>query len=176
MTFGAPPTVTADVQKLLLVNQSSNRSSQGLSLAFVNEFDIVPRADQTYVRSLIDLYRSVYNLPPQMTDAIPQTAETPERPFELPPLNFGDEKATESNETEDGQRWRLPKADYNIIGDLVLLRKEKQDGRIAGRILRAHSIATEEFQKLLFCGVQTHSRTYYGERVGLILEGNFNNT
>lgn len=122
-----------------------------------------------------------------MTDAIrrkeaePTNQHTKESivKYELPPLDFEqDENETQSKDLNTGRQWKLPLADYHIIGDLVLLRKEKdvraRAGEAPGKVLRALSISPQEFEKFLYCGIQTHSRTYYDDRVELMLQGKFN--
>jgi hypothetical protein len=153
------------------------RNRIGFNLAFVNEFDIVPRADQTYIRSLIDIYRSVHNLPPLMNDAICEHDSNAENnTFILPPLVFDDEEATASGHDTvavEGRHWKLPRAEYHIIGDLVLLRKVRMTSS-SDQILLAHSITLTGFQNLVYCGKETHSRTAYGDRVAMMLRGKFN--
>jgi len=148
---------------------------RGFNLAFVNEFDIVPRADQTYVRSLIDIYRFIYKLPPLMEDSICETDGTAQRQsYVLPPLFFDqtEERVQETN-ASSARQWKLPKAEYNIIGDLVLLRKVR-DTLLSEQRLLAQSITSAEFQNLLYCGKETHSRTEYVARVNTMLQGRFN--
>jgi hypothetical protein len=177
ITFGSPPTLSVDITEALRTAPSL-AAYRGLNLAFVNEFDMVPRADQTCVRSLIDLYRSIYHLEPLMTDAIRNPKE-PTVKYELPPFDFGqNESETHNGDPKIDNQWKLPLAEYHIIGDLVLLRKEKDTraraGVTSGRVLRALSISPQEFEKLLYCGIETHSRTYYDDRVELISQGKFN--
>jgi hypothetical protein len=174
ITFGSPPILNTDITEALHAAPEL-QDRLGVNLAFVNEFDIVPRSDQTYIRSLIDIYRSIYNLPPLMDNAIrePDTnAENNE--YVLPPLEFDDDNVGERHSIPaEGNHWKLPKAEYHIIGDIVLLRKVRMT-TASEQILLAQSIAQEEFQKLVYCGNKNHSRTYYSDRVELMLEGKFN--
>ncbi|KAH7128564.1 Alpha/Beta hydrolase protein [Dendryphion nanum] len=174
ITFGAPPTLSADITKALR-SEPKFRNQHGPNIAFVNEFDLVPRADQTYIRSLIDIYRSLYNLEPLMVDAIRKDNEkVDEHSYVLPPLIFGDKNNIEAiSKLNQGRCWQLPQAEYNIIGDLVLLRKVREEGNVR-QILLAQSISLLDYQSLVYCGIETHSRTHYGERIHLLQKGKFN--
>ena len=108
----------------------------------------------------------------------PEVLNIEDTQYVLPPLDFQhmDQKAA-VNPIEN-RRWPLPKAQYYIFGDLVLLRKEqntrvKPEERLS-KELRALSIRAQDFEKLLYCGIKTHSRTYYGDRMESVLQGKFN--
>lgn len=184
-TFGAPPTLSADITEAVKIGSSVERNP-GFNLAFVNEFDMVSRVDHSYLRSLIDLFRSVYGLQPGMNDEIvrqeeyPGTPNTDDTHYVLPPLSLPnvDQKAA-VNPTED-RPWALPKPDYHIFGELVLLRKEQstsasvESKQRSSKELRALSIRAQDFEKLLYCGIKIHSRTHYDDRMESILRGKFN--
>ena len=54
-----------------LVHSTESLASKcGYMFAFVNEFDLLPRTDQVYLRSLVDLYRASYDLQPLTVDSI----------------------------------------------------------------------------------------------------------
>jgi hypothetical protein len=182
-TFGAPPILSADITEMINTEKSLQRN-RGINLAFVNEFDMVCRVDQSYFRSLIDLVRSVYDLDPVMNDEMARKEEKTETPnsedirYILPPLDFQNtNQATAINRSED-RPWPLPNAEYHVFGDLVLLRKEQnrrvEDEERPSKELRALSIRAQDFEKLLYCGVKTHSRTFYGDRMESVLQGKFN--
>src|SRR5436190_441497 len=73
ITFGAAPVTQPNLTPRLL-DLSHRRDRPGVMLAIVNEYDIVPRADGPYLRSLVDLYRSKYGLPP-IIDSLPPDLE-----------------------------------------------------------------------------------------------------
>ncbi|KAK0510053.1 hypothetical protein JMJ35_007447 [Cladonia borealis] len=182
-TFGAPPILGADITEIIKKEPSLERN-RGLNLAFVNEFDMVCRVDHSYLRSLIDLYRSVYGLNPVMKDEIARKEEKPgvsimeDTQYVLPPLDFQNtDQEAAVNPTENGL-WPLPKAEYHIFGDLVLLRKEHntcvKPNERPSKELRALSIRAQDFEKVLYCGIRTHSRTYYGDRMESVIQGKFN--
>lgn len=179
-TFGAPPILSTDITEIIKTEPSLERK-RGLNLAFVNEFDMVCRVDHSYFRSFIDLYRSAYGLEPVMKDEIAREEEKSgilnieDTQYVLPPLDF---QNTDRKAAIEHRLWPLPKAEYHIFGDLVLLRKE-QNTRVKpedrpSKELRALLIRAQDFEKLLYCGIKTHSRTYYGDRMESVLQGNFN--
>jgi hypothetical protein len=156
----------------------------GHMLAFVNEFDLVTRADQTYVRSLIDLYLTSYKRPslmggpvPIRSESLPGKSDVEEVPFTLPPLTFQlDDEPERMTGDNKSSAWKLPQSDYHILGEIILLRKEREtktDQR-KGRELRAYTMSLREYESLVFCGVQTHSRSFYGDRIELLRKGTFN--
>ena len=182
-TFGAPPILSDDITQAIKLGSFRERN-RGFNLAFVNEFDMVCRIDHSYLRSLIDLFRSVYGLGPGMNDEIvrqeekPGTSNTEDTQYVLPPLNFPnvDQKAA-VNPTED-RPWALPIPDYHTFGDLVLLRKEHntrvESKQRSSKELRALSIRAQDFEMLLYCGIKVHSRTHYEDRMESVLQGKFN--
>jgi hypothetical protein len=176
ITFGAPPTLSVDVTGPLL-QATELAANRGNVLAFANEFDLIPRADQSYLRSLIDLHQSMYGMDSAMAGTITcagRAAGGGSTSYILPPLRF-EMEGLENDEKFCEKIWRLPVPDYYIIGELVLLTKRRDF--VAGkkrRVLLASTISQREFQKLLYCGTQTHSRSCYDDRVKLLLQGNFN--
>ncbi|KAK3389151.1 hypothetical protein B0H63DRAFT_94923 [Podospora didyma] len=193
ITFGAPPTFSTNLTKTLRA-EGSLAKIRGHMLAFVNEFDVVPRVDQSYVRSLIDLYRAFYNLGPLMVDAVERpenendqsesSSDSNGQAYVLPPLEFQEEGFKEEILEEKNTKvvWKLPLPEYNNYGDVILLRKDRQPlvdantTSVTGdrnrntnyRTLRAYDVPLKEYQRLLFCGTQTHSRSYYADRVELL--------
>lgn len=182
-TFGAPPILGADITETIRLG-SSMRPSPGFNFAFVNEFDMVSRADHSYVRSLIDLLRSVYGLGPSMNDEIvrqeekPGTPDTEDTQFVLPSLDFSNVGPKTAFNPADDRPWTLPIPDYHTFGDLVLLRKEHNTRVVtkqrSSKELRALSIRAQDFEKLLYCGIKIHSRIHYTDRMESVLEGKFN--
>lgn len=108
----------------------------------------------------------------------PLTPNTEDTQYVLPPLDFHHTDQKAAVNPSENRPWPLPNAQYHIFGDLVLLRKE-QDARVKpeqrpSKELRALSIRAQDFEKLLYCGIKTHSRTYYGDRMESVLQGTFN--
>jgi len=162
----------------------------GLVLSVVNEYDLVPRADGPYVRSLVDLYRSFYNLPPIQDDAVQQQQQHDHAAATyLPRFSFDtrDTEQPEASHEHSGAQvsvWPLPKPEYWHVGKLVVFKvqlKESPAGNVEssgggddGLVLRAVAVGPERFATLLFCNVGVHRRICYQERVDMLLEGRFN--
>ncbi|KAF5973036.1 hypothetical protein FCOIX_8987 [Fusarium coicis] len=98
VTFGAPPVTSTDVTEL----------AQGLPqshhiYAVVNEHDLVPRVDQSYITSIISLYRSAYGLPLS---------------------EFNSSTFTNSTQADRNQDpvWKLPPPDFYVVGNAIVLR------------------------------------------------------
>jgi len=125
--------------KLEHPNLSHNR---GLILAIVNEHDMVSRVDGTYMRSLVDLYRSIHGLPPilniskeEINESFTATEDTKvessiesrarleadlNKDFPLPTLSTASTTSSFSS-SHTNSEWLTPKADYLTIGKVVLL-------------------------------------------------------
>ncbi|KAK0640825.1 Alpha/Beta hydrolase protein [Cercophora newfieldiana] len=156
ITFGSAPTTAPSVTDLCKA-----RPNIGLTLSIVNEYDMISRADGSYLRSIIDLYRSRSGLPPVSADAPATTA--------LDDMDTS-EKA-----------WPLPPPEYNLVGDIVVLRLRlidtpstnddetfSQAETLTAPVVRAVEVTPEEFSKLLFCDIGTHRRTAYLERMEMM--------
>lgn len=78
--------------------------------------------------------------------------------------------------TESEGSGALPNPDYHHVGEqLVLLRRIHGEDEGEGQLeLRVVKVRDEDFGKLLFCRIAVHRRVCYAERVGLIIEGQFN--
>lgn len=149
ITFGSPPVTTLDVTKL-----AKSLSKVGLVLSFVNEFDMIPRADHDYIRSLLDLYRSSHGLQP-----------------------IGQEAPSDMEPDQASLDWQLPLPKYHIIGDILLLRNIPQripdprndiDSDAATQTDQCQlcvKLSAREFSKLLFCDLSVHKGRIYLERV-----------
>jgi len=171
VSFGAPPITQPDMNPTIMASDSSFARNCGLVLSMINEYDLVPRADQAYIRSLVDLYRSIYSLPPIPDD----TAKESSTNFVIPRLSF--ESRSDDTEKRIQKVWSLPKPVYWHIGKLVVLKvklankKETEDDEW---ILNASVVTPQNFARLLFCNVDIHKRLRYQERVDMLLEGRFN--
>jgi hypothetical protein len=119
ITFGAAPVSTHDITPLLRQYAGQPRKA-GLALAVVNEFDLVPRADGPYVRSLVDLYRAKYGLPP-ITDVAPSKPETPLSLETKTVIAGREQSAPTDQEPLSAHVWPLPKQQYRLAGDIYCL-------------------------------------------------------
>ena len=141
---------------------------------------MVTRVDESYVRSLVDLYRLIYGLRP-IQEANSQneslsTGTTDSR---------SNSKADKANipAHASGRAWIFPPPYFQHIGEMVVLQLERvvQNNPVEGTpelkdqvALTAWKVPQEEFIKLLFCRVAVHSRRPYQERIDMIARGCFN--
>lgn len=120
-----------------LVNEHlKHQTNPGLAVAVVNETDVVTRADNLYLSSLVDLYKSIDSLAP--------VAET---------------TAQAQPRTRDGRYWQLPPPVYYLIGNVVVLKEldeESDDPTIT-----AFSVPESDFSRLLFCSSRAHHKEVY---------------
>ena len=164
-----------------LTSQYCSPGAGGLTLNIINEFDLVSRLDRPYVRCLVDLYRSIYNLPPIQEDDSPVTG------IDVGTNTLSDETPngqTAAQGAHNGKYWRVPEPEYWHIGERVVLKRSvvtRHDSSNYGNddlkeelALSAVRVAAGEFAKLLFCRVTVHSRVHYKERVEELAEGRFN--
>lgn len=163
------------------MQQEDLAAEGGLSLNIINEYDLVSRVDRSYIRTLVDLYRSIYDLPP-IQDPDIQTTRAAPGAWISPNNDSKDEGKTRREQT--GKYWIVPKPLYRHVGKRVVLKlgiiptedgnHESRDKPTSQLALSASCIPDEEFAKLLFCRVTVHSRVCYQERIALITEGHFN--
>jgi len=160
VTFGAAPTVAQDATEA-----TKALPNVGWMLSFVNEFDMVPRADQPYVRSIIDMYRARYGLPCCSAQPVRQDIDL-----------------TAQTGVLSARRWALPPPCYQLVGDIILSRKAARvpvanDG--ASEVITASSQPTQfykvhsnDFRQLVYCDVGVHKRRIYLERMKNLQAGN----
>lgn len=136
--------------------------------AFVNEHDIVSRADSSYISSIIDLYRCRYGLATAATDGpIDPSTEI---------AQVGEKKADATVQTN--RTWPLPPVTFQIVGDIVVLRSsmststtaddDNSDATTLTTTYDAFEVPLEVFSQLLFCEVGVHKRRLYVERLSAI--------
>jgi hypothetical protein len=139
-------------------------NSQGITLAFVNEHDPIPRSDTDYIRSVVNLYRSRYNLGPVANDDEAAAQQAPAL------------ASTESDPKADGKGsprlWRLPAPLLANLGEIVVLKDANPDGEEVR--LNAVSVSPREFSNLLFVRSAVHSRAMYLDNIRTLKGGRFN--
>ena len=171
ITFGSPPVIRSSIP-----SQPQPSHGKPLVLHIINEFDVVTRADRNYLLSLVNLYRSIYQMPSVR---------------EANALDDGTLHDTKSiaayhpssdNGSTDGV-WETPSATYSHVGERVVLHMHvcdesssgESDGHLADKLeLKAYKVEARAFQKLLFCRVSVHRRIEYQNRIHLIAHGYFN--
>lgn len=154
-TFGSPPVTSVDVTTL-----ACKQPQCEFALSFVNEYDIVSRADPSYISSIIDLYRSRYGLPSMATDQ-PRQVEAPPRP----------EKAMLVD-----RFWTLPPPTFHLVGEAIILRATtapsdvgpddaSSDAPTISTTHEAMQLTPQALSQTLFCEVGVHKRRLYLERM-----------
>ena len=136
VTFGSPPVVTPDINHILQSISQGSPSPYNYCktvLAFVNEGDLVPRADKGYVSSLKRLL-DVHRVGP-------------------------DEKAPTVVANGPLPVWSLPPPSLSTIGDIVILKKDRSAEQ--SLIYRSYLVSPQEFSSLLFCNKDAHHMDVY---------------
>jgi len=175
VSFGAPPVTRPSLDSYILATDSPHSKHQGLCLSIVNEYDLVPRTDGAYIRSLVDLYRSIYGLPPIQDDSILDHGEST---LSLPRFSFEKQDIVEMVEMGKEMLWPVPKPVYWHVGRIIVFKTELVEGESVDEedelLLNIVSAGPEEFTKLLWCNCAVHRRGRYAERIGLLTKGQFN--
>jgi hypothetical protein len=153
-----------------------DRSNKTILLNFVNEFDLVARSSKSYIRSLVDLFRSIYTLPPIHDHG---TIEQDWKVLNGFGPQFEGDGALPTPRLQNLPFWNVPSPELFHVGPIVALKagySGKSNAALAGRDwdLRAFSVPHEEFSKLLFCRVSVHARQIYVENLNDISKGLLN--
>ncbi|KAI0549295.1 Alpha/Beta hydrolase protein [Xylaria curta] len=149
ITFGSPPVArfvsTEDRNALDRV------MAQAPILNIINEYDLVPRLDAGYLRSLIRLYNSG-------------------------DLNSSGEDTFAAGGISE-KRWPLPAPDLQHIGPIVVLKTELPDLKVDSSKpsqvrtkVTAWSISSESLSDLVFCQLGVHRRKYYRQKIEQLAE------
>lgn len=130
-----------------------------LWLNFVNEYDLVTRADRAYMRALVELFNSQ------------------EHSMNL----HGRSKTGLRERIADQSAWPLPEPVLHHIGRIVVLKKKllklglhEDAGSEPVPRLVAYEVSQDEFSRLLYCRLTVHKRAWYRERVLQLTKGEFN--
>ncbi|KAF7897789.1 uncharacterized protein EAF01_008755 [Botrytis porri] len=123
ITFGAPP-----ISLLPLEKPKTRAASKSIFMSFVNEGDLVARADFAYVRSLLDLYSS------------PTPGKSVLEPLKLglKPCKSSNALLTKKKHSKPdphvalGPIWPVPEATLSNAGSIVLLRGVDRLGNAEG--------------------------------------------
>jgi len=172
VTFGAPPITNID---LTLVTQNQGLyQNRGFVHAIINEYDLVTRADQAYIRCIVDLYRASYGLSPVTDDLVSQPSDS-----EVPPLAGKDVWVAQILDQPNARP--LPRPLLWSFGYRVVLKVEPvrqgsivHGGLLVGKRLKALKVTPEVLSTLIFTKVSVHSRVVYEERMEEIAKGHFN--
>ena len=172
ITFGSPPVIRSSIPSQ--PPQSSHRKTFVLNI--INEFDVVTRADSNYILSLVNLYRSIYQMPSvREVNALDDGMLQDTKSITAYHLSSDNEST--------GSFWEIPSATYSHVGERVVLHMHmcdeassgESDDYLADKLeLKAYKVEARAFQKLLFCRVSVHRRIEYRKRINLIARGYFN--
>ncbi|KAJ3542503.1 hypothetical protein NM208_g4056 [Fusarium decemcellulare] len=156
ITFGSPPVTSINVTQMA----QDLRQTKHI-LAVVNEYDLVSRIDQSYLTSIIDLYRAAYDLPSVSTDVL----------------------TTNHSSQDAGRQWQLPYPDYHAVGEIVVMRARLDVGgtgltggsnlvtdKAPAQKLDMRQISPAEFSKLIFFEISVHKRRIYLERLEKMIQ------
>lgn len=153
ITFGSPPVIRPTIP---LEPWSSRGKTFVLNI--INEFDIVTRADSDYIRSLVNLYRSIYQMSPM------RKANASDNGM-LEDTRLTAANHHNSNSERTGGFWPTPSAIYRYIGERVVLHTHMCDENSSGESdisvtdefeLKVYKVEAQDFQKLLFCRISAH--------------------
>lgn len=150
LTFGTPP-----VSLLPLTKPSEPRLKKSLFLSFVNEGDPVPRADKSYIRSLLSLYASPApgeqsNDAQKALPIVPATTERPKHGMAWP----GRAKCPKAKRANSAPAvttvarpkvvWKVPPGTLSNAGKLVVLRGNREED------VRAEVTCDAEMREVVF--------------------------
>lgn len=147
ITFGSPPFCNTEFASLTNQTQIKTKNCH-LHLNFLNEIDVVPRLDKSYVLSLVDLYRSKFGLPPENTDndihgSVPHGYES-------------------SDKIGASKTWPLHAPVFVHPGNTILLSLEDAANDKSEVLkLRATQVNHPTLGSLLFCRIAAHKIAVY---------------
>ena len=170
ITFGAPP---ATLLPLWKPSHSERRLAKSLFLSFINEGDVVCRAEKAYVRSLIDLLASPS--PDALRRAMTATAAGAASTSRFDLLLPSKSKPATAARKGSSALWRLPPATLSNAGRLVLLRSLHTDrltsssnnnnsNKKADQV-SASIVTDQELRSVIFGDPFAHSMALYERRV-----------
>ena len=174
ITFGSPPVINQDLSTRL--PKHNHDKVEEIVLNFINEYDLVTRSTRSYIRSLVDLFRSIYGLP-----HIEDKGTVTEDWKVLNGLGpqFSGDGSLPTLRLSKLRLWDLPRPELFHVGPIVALKAGYSSTPAPGETaldwdLRAYLVPPEEFAQLLFCRVSVHSRQIYAENMREISNGRVN--
>jgi hypothetical protein len=179
ITFGAPPISLRALQK-----SEDKRHRKSLFFAFVNEGDPIPRADKSFVKSLLKLYASPAPSASPLASTItsmsklnlsqPQASSPPKSKLKSsfasrltrPSKTSLQTTATASTLTSTAPAWPIPSCTLSPAGRLIILRPRvgKHD-RHGGDLIEAVTVDGEMFRKVVYGDPMKHQMKMYRERI-----------
>jgi len=123
ITFGTPP-----ISLLPLEKPKTRAASKSIFMSFINEGDLVARADFAYVRSLLDLYST-----PAPGKSVLQPLKLGLKSSKSSNTLFTKKKHSKPDPHVDlGPVWHVPEATLSNAGNIVLLRGVDRLGNAQG--------------------------------------------
>ena len=171
ITFGSPPVIRPSIP-----SQPQSSREKTLMLNIINEFDVVTRADSNYILTLVNLYRSIYQMP------LVRGVNAPDDGRVQDTKSIAAHHLNSDNESI-GNSWAIPRATYSHVGELAIFHMHvcddtgsgESDDNLADKLeLRAYKVEAQAFSKLLYCRVSVHRRIEYRKRIDMIVRGYFN--
>lgn len=174
ITFGAPPVSLLPLSKPI---GQERKLRKHLFLSFINEGDPVSRADKAYVRSLLELYRSV---PPKVAgsakaavdklltsgpniDSRPGSDNKPSKRPKLPKRHVSAPAAVDKRSPK--VVWKVPAATLSNAGRLVILRVPWKGHR---EDVKACTASDEQLRGVIFGDPLMHQMKLYAQRVDVL--------
>ncbi|KAL6716942.1 hypothetical protein ACLMJK_004854 [Lecanora helva] len=169
LTFGTPP-----ISLLPLTKPSTLRHKKSLFMSIINEGDPVPRADKSYIRSLLNLYASPA---PGSSNCIAATAlpiphlkpcrpKPQQRP--LPQKAHSAPTAAPSSPLPPVYVWNVPPGTLSNAGRLVVLRDHREAGAEATNDVKAVVTSDEALRGVVFGDPVMHMMKVYAKRVEVL--------
>jgi len=153
ITFGAPP---ISVLALSKPERSERRLRSSLFLSFINEGDVVARAEKSYVLSIIELLAS----PPP--DALRMAMNNPAASSSRLDLSHRDHKKQHLPQRSGKAIWKVPPAMLSNAGRLVVLRVPEGGSE---RAVTASIATVEQLMDVVFGNPLIHGMNVYARRI-----------
>jgi len=172
ITFGAPPISLRALQK-----PDDRRHRKSLFFSFINEGDPVPRADRTFIKSLLKLYaspapsasalastitnRSKLNLSQPSSSAPPRSKLKSSLVPRLTRPSEASLQTTSSTTSSSAPAWSIPPSTLSPAGRLIVLRPRigRED------VIEAVTVDGETLRKVVYGDPMKHQMTVYRKRI-----------
>lgn len=162
LTFGTPP-----ISLLPLTKPPTFRYKKSLFMSFINEGDPVPRADKSYVRSLLNLYAS----PAPGSNCIASVPTLkPCKRRAKPKKTTGQRNNAPTAPPSPTQApvWRVPAGALSNAGRLVVLRENKNFTTGVEDDVKAEITCDQELRGVIFGDPVMHMMKVYARRVEIL--------
>lgn len=159
VTFGAPPVSLLPLWKPA---HGEHRLRKSLFLSFINEGDVVCRAEKAYIRSLVELLASPVPDAPKKAMLISTSR--------VNLLTRSNETSRPPNHTQKAV-WKIPPATLSNAGRLVLLRMSPKAGRASrqpSEDITASVVTDEQLRTVIWGDPLVHTMEAYANRVEVL--------